>query len=74
MHNRKQHNVCIKIYLEIFHILLKFLYLSITQAALRKIAAVREKEEFTKLGAQELIEPRLWDAFLAHSSKRESYV
>ncbi|KAG8190666.1 hypothetical protein JTE90_001275 [Oedothorax gibbosus] len=43
-------------------------------AALRKIAAVREKEEFTKLGAQELIEPRLWDAFLAHSSKRESYV
>ncbi|GIX78700.1 protein inscuteable homolog [Caerostris extrusa] len=43
-------------------------------AALRKIAAVREKEEFIKLGAQELIEPRLWDAFLAHSSKRESYV
>ncbi|GBN84919.1 hypothetical protein AVEN_192172-1 [Araneus ventricosus] len=43
-------------------------------AALRKIAAVRAKEEFIKLGAQELIEPRLWDAFLAHSSKRESYV
>ncbi|GBM76927.1 Protein inscuteable [Araneus ventricosus] len=43
-------------------------------AALRKIAAVRAKEEFVKLGAQELIEPRLWDAFLAHSSKRESYV
>ncbi|GFY60442.1 protein inscuteable homolog [Trichonephila inaurata madagascariensis] len=43
-------------------------------AALRKIAAVREKDEFLKLGAQELVEPRLWDAFLAHSSKRESYV
>ncbi|CAL1262284.1 unnamed protein product, partial [Larinioides sclopetarius] len=43
-------------------------------AALRKIAAAREKEEIIKLGAQELIEPRLWDAFLAHSSKRESYV
>ncbi|KFM76996.1 Protein inscuteable-like protein, partial [Stegodyphus mimosarum] len=43
-------------------------------AALRKIAVVRQKEEFMKLGAQELIEPRLWDAFLAHSSKRESYV
>lgn len=44
------------------------------QAALRKIAAVRQKEEFKKLGAQELVESRLWDAFVAHSSKRESYV
>lgn len=44
------------------------------QAALRKIAAVRQKEEFKKLGAQELVETRLWDAFVAHSSKRESYV
>lgn len=44
------------------------------QAALRKIAAVRQKEEFKKLGAEELVEARLWDAFLAHSSKRESYV
>ncbi|XP_054719283.1 uncharacterized protein LOC129228623 [Uloborus diversus] len=43
-------------------------------AALRKIAVTRQKEEFKKLGAQELVEPRLWDAFLAHSSKRESYV
>lgn len=43
-------------------------------AALRKIAAVRQKEEFKKLGASELVEPRLWDAFQAYSSKQESYV
>lgn len=43
-------------------------------AALRKIAVFRGKEEFKSLGALELIESRLWDTFLAYSSKQESYV
>lgn len=61
--------------MEFFYKIYNSCYISVFfQAALRKIAAVRQKEEFKKLGAQELVENRLWDAFVAHSSKRESYV
>ncbi|XP_059481014.1 protein inscuteable homolog [Neocloeon triangulifer] len=43
-------------------------------SALRKIASHCGSEVIEKLGAQELVAPRLLDSFLLYSSRQESYV